>query len=168
MRPEIGDYDPFYQGYIDRVIHLDMLDALQSTHREVHHFLSAIPEKKGDYRYDENKWTIKEVIGHMMDCERILAYRALRFSRKDYTELPGFEEKLYAPNSNASALSMEKLVSIFENVRIASIDLFESFTQNMLREKGVANGSPATVLALGYIIAGHGRHHLNVLKERYL
>lgn len=167
-RPQIGDYNDFYQGYIDRVLDQEMLESLASSHQQTQEVFATIDESKGGYRYAEGKWSVKEVISHMMDCERIMAYRALRFARKDGTPLAGFDEKTYAPNSNVDGQSIQSLSGSFQNLRASTIDLFESFSDEMLDLKGEANGSPATVLALGYIISGHELHHLSVLQERYL
>ncbi len=167
-RPGMGDYDPFYQTYVDHVIEMNLDDALKSTHKITQKFLKAIPEDRESFRYAEGKWSIKEVIGHMMDAERVMAYRALRFSRKDYTDLPGYDENLYAPNANAESFTLAELSKQFQNIRTCTIDLFSGFTESMLDEKGPANGSMASVLALGYIIAGHEAHHLGVIRDRYL
>ena len=167
MRPQEGDYNPFYQGYIDRVTHLDVLDALAFAHEQTLKTLGSIPEEKGSFRYAEGKWSIKEVIGHIIDCERIMAYRALRFARADETPLEGFDENLYAPNANVESFMIKDLVNQLNILRISTVDLYLSFSDEMLARKGSANGSPCSVLALGYIIAGHALHHGNVLAERY-
>ena len=168
LRPKPGDYDPYYQLYIEKVIEWDLLEALKFIHTDTQSFLLSIPEEKGSFRYAEGKWSISEVINHLMDCERIIAYRALRFARKDYTDLPGFDENAYAPNANAERFTLAELAKQFQNIRTCTIDLFTSFTESMLDEKGPANGSIVSVLALGYIITGHEVHHLGVIRDRYL
>ncbi len=168
LRPQPGDYNSFYQLYIEKVIKWDLLEALLIVHKDTQSYLLSIPEKKGGFRYAEGKWSIKEVIGHLMDTERIMTYRALRFARKDYTDLSGFDEKVYAPNANADRFTIEELVKQYQNIRICTIDLFSGFTESMLNEKGPANSSMVSVVALGYIIAGHELHHIGVIKDRYL
>jgi len=167
MRPQEGDYNSFYQSYIDRVIHLDVLAALAFSHEETLKTLEPIPEEKGDFRYAEGKWSVKEVISLMIDCEMIMAYRALRFARADTTPLQGFDEKLYAPNSNVDPFKVKELVDHLKVLRVSTVDLFVTFSDEMLNRKGLANESSCSVLALGYIIGGHALHHCNVLTERY-
>lgn len=145
-----------------------LLDALEQSGKNLVSLLGAVPESMGEYRYEPGKWSIKELICHMMDAERIFAYRALRFGRNDSTDLPGFEENNYAPEANAHARSMEQLLAEAQRLRKTTLDLFASFTPEMLQRKGTANKNLVSVLNIGYIIAGHETHHLNVLKERYL
>ncbi len=168
LRPQPGDYDPFYQRYIEKVIEQDLLEALKMVHQNTQSLLRSIPEEKGGFRYAEGKWSIKEVIVHLMDCERIMTYRALRFSRKDNTELSGYDENAYVPNAHAGNFSMDELARQFQNLRTSTIDLFSGFTESMRNEKVPANGSMVSVAALGYIIAGHEAHHMEVIRERYL
>lgn len=130
--------------------------------------LRTVPEDKGEYRYEHGKWSIKELICHMMDAERIFAYRALRFARNDSTELPGFEENDYAPEANAHSRTLKQLMNEAEALRKTTLDLFSSFTPEMLQRKGSANKSVVSVINIGYIIAGHETHHRNILNERYL
>jgi len=130
--------------------------------------MKSIPEDKLYYRYDEGKWTIKEILVHIIDDERIYAYRALRFARKDSTELAGFDQENYAVNSGANKRSIESILHEFETVRKATISLFESFTDEALTSSGIANGNKVSVRALGYHIAGHEKHHVNIIRERYL
>jgi uncharacterized damage-inducible protein DinB len=114
------------------------------------------------------KWTIKELLCHMMDAERIFAYRALRFARNDSTDLHAFEENDYAPQANAHGRSVQQLITEIKNLRATTLDLFASFTPEMLQRKGTANNTLISVINLGYIIAGHETHHRNVLADRYL
>jgi uncharacterized damage-inducible protein DinB len=122
----------------------------------------------GEYRYDVGKWSVKELLNHMMDAERIFAYRALRFSRNDKTPLSGFEENDYAPLANAHARSLKQLTDEMERLRATTIDLYSSFTPEMLKREGTANNNKLSVLNLGYVIAGHETHHRKVISERYL
>ncbi len=167
-KPQVGDYNAFYQGYIDRVLEKELLESLIFAHQQTQAVLASIDESKGEFRYAEGKWTVKEVIGHMMDCERIMAYRALRFARQDRTPLAGFDESTYAPNANVGAFSIRELSAQFQNLRNSTIDLFTTFSEEMLDRNGEANGSSTTVRALGYIVSGHELHHLSILRERYL
>lgn len=146
----------------------DLLDALEQSNRHLVALLSRVPEDMGEYRYEKGKWSIKELLCHTMDVERIFAYRALRFARNDSTELSGFEENDYAPQANAHARTLKQLMKEAEALRISTLDLFESFTHEMLKRKGAANKNVVSVLNIGYIIAGHETHHRNILNERYL
>jgi DinB superfamily len=127
-----------------------------------------VSEQQAMYRYAADKWSLKEVIQHMIDCERIFAYRALRFARRDTTPLPGFEENDYAPVSGADARSLQDLMAEHDLVRTSSITLFRSFPPEALALTGTANGRQITVRAIGWVIAGHADHHRNVIEERYL
>lgn len=147
---------------------MDVHEALSHASTITLELIRSIPEEKGTYRYGEGKWTIKELLAHMQDSERIQAYRALRFARNDKTELPGFEENDYAPEANAHGRTIKQLADELERVRLTTIDLFNSFTDDMLKREGLANKSKLSVLNLGYIIAGHELHHRRILVERYL
>lgn len=158
----------FYQGYVGTVQTLGLFEALAQTGEEIQQVTLQIPEERGAFAYAEGKWTVKEVLAHIIDAERIFAYRALRFARNDNTNLPGFDETAYTPQSNANGRTITMLARELANVRISSIDLFRSFTPDMLGRSGLANNTEIAVDVLGYVIAGHGRHHLRILKERYL
>jgi uncharacterized damage-inducible protein DinB len=144
------------------------MDALRTSISETRSLIHSIPESKGEYRYAPGKWSIKELLCHMLDAERVFAYRALRFARNDQTELAGFDEKNYAPNANAHSRTLSQLADEFNRLRLTTIDLFESFTPEMLSRCGKANNNMVSVINLGYIIAGHEVHHRNILIERYL
>lgn len=167
-RPDLKNVPAFYQGYVDNVRNMDLLEALRTADEEVQKLLKTIGEEKGSFRYGEGKWTIREVLNHMMDAERIFAYRALRFSRNDQTPLQPFEENEYAIEANANSRSIKKLAAEMHRLRETSIDLFSSFNDEMLEREGIASGKKISVLNLGYIIAGHDLHHRNILVERYL
>jgi uncharacterized damage-inducible protein DinB len=158
----------FYKNYVKQIEETDLIQALRiSGHRmlELVHF---IKEEKSDYRYAEGKWSVRELLCHMVDAERIFAYRALTFARNDKTNLPGFEENDYAPQANASGRSLKKIADEMAHLRIATIDMFEGFTPEMLTRKGKANNNELAVVSLGFIIAGHETHHRKFLMERYL
>lgn len=166
--PDFSVLPEFYRNYILQVHDLDMLDALEQSGKHLVAILNDVPENMGEYRYEKGKWSVKELICHMIDAERIFAYRALRFARNDSTELAAFEENDYAPEANAHARTLKQLMTEAENLRKTTIDLFVSFTPEMLQRKGIANKNVVSVINIGYIIAGHETHHRNVLKERYL
>lgn len=158
----------FYKSYIKQIEETDLIQALRISGHRCLELVHTISEDKADYRYADGKWTIRELLCHMIDAERIFTYRALRFARNDKTPLAGFEENLYAPEANASGRSLAKIAAEMAHLRSATIDLFEGFTPEMLNRKGLANNNELSVVALGFIIAGHETHHCNVLKERYL
>jgi uncharacterized damage-inducible protein DinB len=167
-KPQLETLPSFYTRYVENVKELDMLDALSSASAKVLKIVRAIPESKGQFRYEQGKWSIKEVLNHMMDVERIMAYRALRFARNDKTDLPGFEENDYAPEANAHSRTVAQLADQMARLRTTTIDLFASFSDKMLKREGTANKNKLSVINLGYIIPGHELHHLRVLEERYL
>jgi len=167
-RPDFTSIPPFFTRYIDLVKDLDMIEALKQSNQLLLDLVATIPEEKGAYRYQPEKWSIKELLCHMMDAERIFAYRALRFARNDKTPLHGFEENDYAPEANAHARSVKQIAVEIKNLRASTIDLFASFNTQMLTRTGTANNVALPVLNLGYIIAGHETHHRNVLTDRYL
>ena len=130
--------------------------------------IHSIPDAKADHRYSDDKWSIREVLCHMIDAERIFSYRALRFARNDRTPLSGFDEKEYASQLNATSRSLRQIGDEMQHLRSSSVDLFESFNEEMLKRKGTANSNELSVVALGFIIAGHETHHCKILRERYL
>jgi uncharacterized damage-inducible protein DinB len=167
-RPDLNTVPQFYKGYVEHVKDFDMLEAIKKSGTTTIELIKSIPEAKGEYRYQPEKWSIKELLCHMMDAERIFAYRALRFARNDKTPLSGFEEKDYAPEANANGRTILQLAKEMETLRLSTIDLFASFTPSMLKRTGTANNVELSVLNLGYIVAGHESHHRKVLTERYL
>jgi uncharacterized damage-inducible protein DinB len=166
--PELESVPPFYRGYVNNVKDHDMYEILKLSNKQALDVIRAIPESKGEFRYAPGKWSIKELLCHMIDVERIFAYRTLRFARNDKTPLSGFEENDYAPEANAHARSIKQIADQMERLRQTTIDLFEGFTPEMLRRKGIANNSELSVVNLGFIIPGHETHHRKVLQERYL
>ena len=146
-----------------------MIDAFNNSELETTNlFKTFIELEKENYRYQETKWTVKEVLVHIIECERIFAYRALRFSRRDATALMGFDENEYIPNSNTSSREISKILLEYLIVRKSSTLQYQYFTDEMLDFKGTSNQLSVNARELGWMIAGHNRHHLNVLKERYL
>lgn len=168
-KPEPNEYAPYAIMYIgllpdDGLILKHLEDNLRATTE----FLRAVPDEKLSYRYAEGKWTIKEIVAHLIDDERIYAYRALRFARNDQTELPGFEQDAYAVESTANERSLEDLLEEFATVRKSTIALFNSFDERVLTRSGVASGNVMSVRAIAYHLAGHELRHLNIIRERYL
>jgi uncharacterized damage-inducible protein DinB len=166
-KPSLSEIPQFYQNYVKVVEHDDLIPGLIKSGNETIELIKSISEASGDYTYGPDKWTIKEVLTHMIDTERVFAYRALRFSRNDKTDLPGFEQNDWVPESNASKRKLHKILEEFNNVRASTVDLFSSFSDKMLIRTGTANGNAMSVLALGFIIIGHETHHRNILNERY-
>ena len=166
LKPE--EFNSYYAPYVNLVESKDIIVSLEKSFEETLSFYSSIPEDKWLYSYAEGKWTINEVVQHLLDTERVFAYRALCFSRKDIIELPGFDQDEYLINSNANSRSKESIVEECESVRNATITLFKSFSEEMLIQIGVASNSPLSVRASGYIILGHEKHHCNVIKDNYL
>lgn len=158
----------YMKNYVKQVEESDHLQALRISGHRMLELVYTIKEENQDFRYAEGKWSIREVLCHMIDAERIFAYRALRFSRNDKTPLPGWEENDYAPMANASARNLKQIADEMRHVRLSTIDLFESFTEEMLAHKGTANGNEVSVMTLGFVIAGHETHHRKILTERYL
>jgi hypothetical protein len=166
-RPQADEHVPYYGRYIALVPEGDLISILQDQMETTSRALRAIPAAKADFAYADGKWTVKEVIGHMGDVERIMSYRALRFSRGDATALPGFDENTYVPAANFGRRTIDDLVDDLETVRAATIRLLRPLDEDALARRGSANGAEISVRALAYIIAGHERHHVNVLRERY-
>jgi hypothetical protein len=166
-KPSEGDYAPFYAGYIKNITG-DVIKALEDQLNSAKSFLKAIPQDKIDFRYAEGKWSIKEVVGHLIDNERVMAYRALSFSRNEKQSLPGFDENDFIKESNYSKRDYTDLVDELRKVRESNLIMFKSFSDEILDRRGIANNSEITVRAILYIIAGHELHHISIIKERYL
>ena len=167
VRPDATEYAPFYAGYVAGVPEGDIVAVLRDSGREVIDVLAAIPESRGGFRYAPEKWSVREVIGHLVDAERIFGYRALRLARGDATPLPGFEENDYVRSAGSDARALASLVDELRVVREGTVRLFESLPDDAWARRGVVNGREVSVRALAYIAAGHARHHLRVLRERY-
>lgn len=167
-RPDIESVPAYFKVYVEYVKDMDVLDALRHASKLTQQLVPYIPEDKGEHRYAEGKWTVKEVINHVMDAERVFAYRAMRFSRNDQTALSPFDENLYAPEANAHSRSVQQLAKEMKRLKDTTIDLFSSLTPEMLQREGTASGKRISVLTLGYVIAGHEIHHNKILHERYL
>lgn len=168
-KPKEGEYPPYAIMYM-KLVPGDglLLKHLEENFHQVKEFILSLPADKLLYRYANNKWTIKEILVHIIDDERIYAYRALCFARNEKIELPGFEQDDYVTFSNANDRSIENILQEYQAVRYATIALYEGLSETALLREGIANGNKATVRALGYHIAGHELHHINIIKEKYL
>ena len=167
-RPDETEYLPYYGKYVSLVTGDDVLATLNAQISETLALLRGIPESRGGFRYAAGKWSIKELVGHMLDSERIFAYRALRFARNDKTPVPGYEQDDYIRHGSFDACALADLAAEFESVRRATLFLFRHLDAEAWLRRGVANESEVSVRALAYIIAGHESHHVGILRERYL
>jgi hypothetical protein len=158
----------YYQNYISKAPDENVTKAIEKNSRNFRKLLKRIPKKKIDYAYAEGKWTIRELVQHVIDAERVFSYRATSIARKDPTALPSFDENVWAANSQASSRSWKDMIAEFRSLRDANESLFSSFSEEQLRSIGTASGKQVNVLALGFIISGHVEHHIDVLKEKYL
>lgn len=167
-RPAKTDYDPYYGGYIQLVKGNNIVQFIEEQKNRTEKFLRSISEEESFHSYDKGKWTIKQVVGHVTDTERIMAYRALCLARKEKQPLPGFEEKDYAVTGKFNSRKYSELVDELKIVREANLPMIRSFDEEMISLAGIVNDKRVTVLALLFIIAGHQEHHLQIIKERYL
>ena len=158
----------FYRPYITLVEKDELNKAFKKNTKKFRKFLKEIPDEKIDYAYAEGKWTIKQVLQHIIDVERVFSYRALWFARKDEQPLPGFDENNWAEHAHASGREWEDMVNEFKIIRKSTQHLYESFGDDELNSSGTSNDNLINVAAIGYICAGHVEHHMNILKERYL
>ncbi|MBK7763033.1 MAG: DinB family protein [Bacteroidetes bacterium] len=167
--PKPGEYQPYFEQYIKEVSDdADILAWLEDIIMDTEEIILALPKSKHEYRYAEGKWTIKEILQHLIDTERIMCYRAMCIARGDQASLPGFEEDDYAAKSFANKRTVDALLDEFDMVRNCTIALFKSFDTSVLETIGTANGKQISVRALAYIIAGHELHHMKVIQERYV
>jgi hypothetical protein len=166
-KPSPTRYPGYFQRYIDQVPETELPVALSNQAAEIESFLSGIPEEKSMYAYEGGKWTIKELLQHMIDAERIFSYRALCIARGEKGNLPGFEENDYAANSFANKRSWTSLVKEFLAVRQSTELLFNSFSEEAMNNLGTSNNKAIDVCSIGFIIVGHYYHHKKVLQERY-
>jgi len=167
-RPETNEFAEYYNNYISKIEGNGVVPILENQPDELRSVISPLPEEKGTYAYGEDKWTIKEVLSHLIDGERIFAYRILRISRGDETPIEGFEQDGYIENSNATNRTFVELLEEFELQRRSNLLLLKNIDDAGSRRMGTASGYPVSVRALTYISAGHVRHHLGLLQERYL
>lgn len=167
-KPDPSTFAPYFSRYIDQVAEDDLSSAFANQLPVIKQFLSSVSEEKSMYAYDTGKWTLKEVLQHIIDAERIFNYRSLCFARKEAASLPGFDENEYAANSNANSRTWQQLVDEFLAVRKGTEYMYDGFTEEMLDHSGISNNKPATARSFGFITLGHFIHHKKVIEERYL
>jgi hypothetical protein len=167
-RPLEGEFLPYYERYIALVPEGDVLSTLESQMRETQGLLHGLPASIATYRYAPDKWSVNELVGHVIDSERIFAARALRFARNDPTPLPGFEQDDYVRNSSFDSFPFVELTAEWDAVRRTTVLLFQHLEESAWMRRGVANNAEVSVRALAYIIAGHELHHREILQARYL
>ena len=167
-RPDTNEYAPYYERYVSLVAETDIVNVLGAQPTQLQDLLTAMPEDRGAFRYAEGKWSVKELISHLIDGERIFAYRVLRISRADETPIEGFEQDGYIENSHANERSFAELLEEFSLLRRANMIMFKNLDDGDWQRTGTASEATVSVRALAYIMAGHVDHHLNILRERYL
>jgi hypothetical protein len=167
MRPQPEAYAPFYETYVRLVPENDLLEAFQHAMDEIHELLDSVPTDKADYAYAEGKWTVKQLLQHIIDTERVFSYRAVCIARGDKQPLPGFDENEYAAAGIVEARSLKDMKEELLALRHSVYLMFKGFTPEMLKQVGTASGKPVSTLALGYITIGHIRHHFTILRDRY-
>ena len=166
--PDASEYAPYYGRYITLVGGNDVVAALEDQPRETLALLSGLSEEQGDYRYAPGKWSIKEMLGHVIDAERVFSYRALRFARNDRTPLASFEQDDYVRSGGFGDRRLADLIEEFVCVRRATVWLFRTLSPEAWMRRGIASDNPVSVRAVAYIVAGHELHHRRVLQEKYL
>jgi len=167
-RPLASEYAPDFGRYINLIANPDPIAVLEDQLSSTRRLLGGISEERGGHRYAPEKWSIKEVVGHVIDAERVFAYRALRFARNDTTELPGFDQDVFAASTNFTNLPLTDIVREYEAVRVATLFLFKHLPADAWDRRGVANKNEMTVRALAFSIAGHEAHHVGILNRFYL
>ncbi|MFN0149758.1 MAG: DinB family protein [bacterium] len=168
VKPEPGECAPYYRGYVDQVPETDVIAILEDQIALRAQLLAQLSDEKARFRYADGKWSIKEIVGHLSDAERIFAYRALRIARGDATPLSGFEQDDYVAATNFDRRPFPELLDELDTVRRASLSLFRSLTDDELMRKGTASDNPFVARVIPFIIAGHEIHHIRILRERYL
>jgi hypothetical protein len=166
-RPTETEYAPDFQGYVAHVTEDEILPAMRSQIDAIDVLLDRVAPERETYAYAEGKWTIRQIVGHLIDGERVFGYRALCIARGETQNLPGFDENAYMPNAPYEHVELEDLLSEFRLVRLSNIAMLRTLDETAWTRVGMANGAPVSVRALAYIMVGHARHHLGVLRERY-
>jgi DinB superfamily len=165
-RPDRSEYADFYTNYIERVPEGDVIAFLSTQPAAYRKLLGSLTDGAASARPQPGKWNVKEIVGHLCDAERVQSYRALRFARGDQKELHGFEQDDYVREARSEARNLADLLDEFEGIRNSTVALFKSFPPDVWQRSGTANGSPVTVRAMAYIVAGHTQHHYDALKAR--
>ena len=163
-----NEYAPFYAGYVSQVNNQDILEVLRLQSQELEQLFSSLSEEQGLFAYADGKWTLKELLGHLNDAERVFSYRLFRIGRGDQTPLPGFEQDDYIETALSNQRTIQSLIEEFKGIRAATLSLIDSLSDEDLLRKGTASNTPVSVRALMAITAGHVKHHLVIIKERYL
>ena len=167
-RPDTSEYAQFYEGYVSQVPEGDILTVMRSESERTAELLSGLSPEQADHRYQEGKWSVKEVVGHIIDTERMFGYRAHCFAREDPAPLPGFEQDAYARSSNAAKRPLLELVDELRALRQSNLAFFRGLDEAMWSRRGIGSGCEFTVRALAFILVGHEIHHRGVLESRYL
>jgi hypothetical protein len=167
-RPTSADYAPYYEKYVALVADGDIVKSLQTQMQDTLSLVRSLTSEQADSRYAPDKWTVKELLGHLVDAERIFSYRALRFARGDENPLAGFDQEPYVRNGNFANRTLADLADEFEHLRLSNILLFRSLDEAAWKRRGVASDNEVSVKALAYIMAGHELHHMGILRTRYL
>lgn len=166
-RPQANEYAPYYEAYIGKVQGNDPVAALETLTPNTRRVLESIPADKAGFRYADGKWTVRDVIGHMVDAERVFGFRALWFARGDANPLPGFDENAWVPAARFDAVSLTAVIEAWRTQRAATLAMLKTFGPDAWMRTGTANGKVMSVRALAFTIAGHELHHLGVLAGRY-
>ena len=166
-RPEASEYDPYYETYVSKVEGSGVVEELEAQIEQVEDALANLDDEAALFRYEPGKWSIKEMVGHLIDTERVFAYRALCIARGESESLPGMDHEAYLGNAASEARPIRELVTELRHVRRSTVLLFQGLPTDTWRRVGVANGVEISVRALAFVIAGHLAHHLGVLRERY-
>lgn len=168
QRPDIIEYNPYFKQYIDLVPNGNLVSILKQQQKETNEIVRNVTDEQSEFRYAENKWSLKDVLGHMADTERVMSYRLLVVARGDTTPLPSFDENLYTQNANFNQLFLENLIVDWNIVRQNTISLLTYLPKRALMNRGTIFNHPTTARAIAYIIAGHELHHRRIITERYL
>lgn len=167
MRPLQSEYAPFYESYVSKVLDDDLVQAMHSSLGELKDILISIPVEKADHAYESGKWTVKQLLQHVIDAERVFSYRAVCVARGEQHGLPSFDENSYAALAEVDHRQLQDMKEELLALRSSVYLMFKGFTPDMLLRVGVASGTTVSANALGYIIIGHARHHVKILRERY-
>lgn len=167
-KPGGDEYAPYYASYIEEAPAADLIDTMETQNREIPAMLLEVPEARGGFRYADGKWTLREVVQHLNDAERVFGFRLLWFARNSGTDLPGFDENRWVPEGDAERRALAELAAEFSAIRKSTIAMIKLMTDDQMRRRGTASGNQFSCQALAWIMAGHVTHHARVLRERYL
>lgn len=166
-RPQPGEYDPYYKGYVSLVPDAPILETLAAQSEDFRSLLAGLAPDRADYRYAPGKWSVKELLGHINDAERVFGTRAMCIARGETAELPGYDQDEYVAGTSIDRRTLDSLVREFAFLRAANLEMFSGLSADDWVRAGRANGSSATVRAIGWILAGHVSHHMTIMRERY-